>query len=72
MNICNLKIGEVAKIYKIIGNDKLAKRLQALGCIQDTEIILKRIAPLGDPILISIRGFDIAIRKVDAKNILIK
>lgn len=72
MSICDLKIGQVARIYKIIGNDKLTKRLRALGCIEGTEIILKRIAPLGDPLLLSLRGFNIAIRKKDAKNILVK
>jgi ferrous iron transport protein A len=41
----------------------------ALGCIEGTEISLKKRAPLGDPILINLRGFDLAIRKKDAKFI---
>ncbi|MDX5710530.1 FeoA domain-containing protein [Clostridioides difficile] len=51
------------------GDIKLSKRLLALGCINSTEIEVKKVAPLGDPIIIRFRGFDLAIRKSDAKNI---
>ena len=71
MSICDLKLGERAVINKIDGNNKLSKRLSALGLIEGTEIELKRIAPLGDPIVITLLGFDLAIRKKDAKNILL-
>lgn len=71
MCICDLNIGEKAIISTINGNDKLSKRLFALGLIEGTEIKLKRIAPLGDPLIINLRGFDLAIRKKDAKNIIL-
>lgn len=71
MCICDLKLGEKAKIKGINGNSKLAKRLSALGLIQGTEIELKRVAPLGDPLVVNLRGFDLAIRKKDAKNIIL-
>ncbi|MGL5381138.1 FeoA family protein [Clostridium sp.] len=69
MSICDLKLGQTGTIKNITGDSKLAKRLSALGCIEGTEIELKRVAPLGDPIIINLRGFDLAIRKKDAKNI---
>lgn len=69
MCICDLKPGEKGIIDFIEGNLKLKKRLSALGCIKGTEIEFKRKAPLGDPIVINFRGFDLAIRKNDAKNI---
>ena len=72
MCLCDLKLGESGKIHSIEGNEKLAKRLLALGLIDGTEIKLKRIAPLGDPLIVSLRGFDLAIRKKDAKNIYLK
>lgn len=72
MCICDLKIGQRGSVTKIEGNEKLTKRLLALGCIEGTEITIKRSAPLGDPIIVSFRGFDMAIRKNDAKNIYIK
>jgi ferrous iron transport protein A len=69
MSICDLKIGQRATIDELLGDSKLNKRLSALGLIKGTEVELRRIAPLGDPIIINIRGFDLAIRKKDAKNI---
>ncbi|OFI05293.1 ferrous iron transport protein A [Clostridium acetireducens DSM 10703] len=72
MSIYDLKPGEKAYINNIVGNEKLAKRLLALGCIEGTEVSLKTTAPLGDPLIINLRGFNLAIRKNDAKNILIK
>lgn len=71
MSLCDLQIGEFATINEVKGNDKLAKRLLALGCIEGTQIQLKRVAPLGDPLIVNLRGFDLAIRKKDARNILI-
>ncbi|EQK41356.1 feoA domain protein [[Clostridium] bifermentans ATCC 638] len=72
MTVYDLKVGEKGIINNIYGNEKLAKRLLALGCINETEIEVRKIAPLGDPILVRFRGFDLAIRKSDAKNISLK
>lgn len=72
MSLADLKIGETAKIDKILGNEKLAKRLLALGALEGTEIELKNKAPFGDPLIFNIRGFNLALRKSDAKNIVIK
>jgi ferrous iron transport protein A len=72
MCICDLKIGEFGIINIVQGNEKLAKRLSALGCIEGTRVQLKRIAPLGDPMILNLRGYDLAIRKKDAKNIFIQ
>lgn len=72
MCICDLLIGQYGTIDKIVGNEKLAKRLSALGCIEGTRIQYKRVAPLGDPIILNLRGFDLSIRKKDAKNIFLQ
>lgn len=72
MSICDLKPGEKALIDYVCGDEKLAKRLLALGCIEGTEVAYKASAPFGDPIIINFRGFNLAIRKKDAKNIFVK
>lgn len=72
MSILDLKPGEQGFVEYIYGNEKLSKRLLALGCIEGTKVTFKTSAPLGDPIIINIRGFDLAIRKKDAKNITLK
>ncbi|MEG1002610.1 FeoA family protein [Clostridium sp.] len=71
MELINLKPGERGIINNIEGNSKLTKRLLALGCIEGTEILMKLVAPLGDPLIVNFRGFDLAIRKKDAKNIIL-
>lgn len=72
MTIYNLKIGQKGVVDNIKGNQKLTKRLLSLGLIDGTEVEVKKIAPLSDPIIIRFRGFDLAIRKNDAKNIYLK
>lgn len=69
MTIFNMKVGESGTVRDVEGDLRLAKRLKALGCVKGTKVKVKLVAPLGDPILISFRGFDLAIRKRDAKNI---
>jgi ferrous iron transport protein A len=72
MSICDLLPGQSAFIHEIHGDIRLAKRLLALGCIEGTEVSLKTVAPLGDPIIVNVRGFNLALRKNDAKHIHIK
>ena len=71
MSLSDLKIGQSGVIQSISGNEKLAKRLLALGCLEGTEVKLKARSPFKDPLIITFRGFDLAIRKNDAKNIII-
>ena len=72
MTVYDLKVGQKGTIHNIDGNEKLARRLLALGCINNTEIEIKKIAPLGDPIVVNFRGLNLALRKADAKNIYLK
>ena len=72
MSVVDLKHGQKAYIKHISGDLMLAKRLLALGAIEGTEVVVKTSAPFGDPIIINFRGFDLAIRKKDAKNISVK
>ncbi|WP_455538128.1 FeoA family protein [Terrisporobacter sp.] len=72
MTVYDLQVGQKGTIHNIYGDERLAKRLLALGCISNTEIEIKKIAPLGDPIIINFRGLNLALRKSDAKNIYLK
>ncbi|MFA9397089.1 MAG: ferrous iron transport protein A [Clostridiaceae bacterium] len=71
MSVCDLRPGETGYIKNIYGDNALTKRLSSLGVIEGTKVKFKNVAPLGDPIIINLKGSDIAIRKRDAKNILI-
>lgn len=69
MTITQLANGQKGKIVSINGDVRLKKRLMALGAIEGTDICVTKRAPLGDPLVVNIRGFNIAIRKKDANNI---
>ncbi len=66
MNVANLKIGEKGIIKKVNGAGALRHRLLEMGIIPGTSVTLSKIAPLGDPLQIQIRGYELSIRKDDA------
>lgn len=72
MCINDLKPGQSAIIDFIRGDAKLVKRLHALGYIEGTQVIVKNSAPLGDPVIISSRGSNLALRRKDAEGIKLK
>lgn len=72
MSLSELKLGKSGIISHIEGNEALAKRLLALGCIEGTPVCIKSVAPLGDPLVIGLRGTKLAIRKKDAKGIVLQ
>lgn len=72
MFLSDLKVSEKAVIQGFQGESLLQERLMELGVVPGTRILLKRFAPLGDPMEIIVRGYSLSIRKEDAKQILIK
>ena len=69
MTLDKLAIGKNAVITKVGGEGVLRCRLLDMGLIPKTEIIITKVAPLGDPIELRIRGYVLTIRKDDAANI---
>lgn len=69
MNITDLKISQEAVVVKVCGEKNLRHRLLEMGLLPKTKIKLVKIAPLGDPLEITLRGYELSIRKEDAKLI---
>lgn len=70
MQVSELKVGHTARVVSLAaGNQPYRKRLIAMGLIPGTEFTVSRMAPLGDPIEILVRGFTLSLRKAEA-NIL--
>jgi len=67
----DLKPGEKGKVTKIKGKGNLKKRLMEMGIVPGTEIQLEKVAPLGDPIDILVKGYHLSLRKDEARDILI-
>ncbi len=70
MKLSDLKENQKAKVIKVDSSLKsLKKRLSDMGFVRNQEIEIKRIAPLGDPIEISLKGYSLSLRKKEAEKI---
>lgn len=69
MTLDELEIGQSAVITKVGGTGALRLRLLDMGLIPRTRVTLQKTAPLGDPIELRVRGYELTIRKDDAHNI---
>ena len=58
-------IGETVKIVKITGGGPIKRRIMDMGITKGTEIYIRKVAPLGDPIEVTIRGYELSLRKAD-------
>ena len=65
-------IGQTIKIAKIDGEGPMKRRIMDLGITRGTKVFVRKVAPLGDPMQISLRGYELTIRKDDARNILVE
>ena len=65
----DMKIGQKALVVKVHGEGALRRRIMDMGITKGVEIEVRRIAPLGDPIELTVRGYQLSIRKADAQMI---
>lgn len=63
--------GQTAIVVKLVGNGHIQRRLVDMGVVSNTEIFVCRFAPLGDPMEIKLKGFNLALRKQEAANIVV-
>lgn len=63
------KIGETAKVVKLHGEGAVKRRIMDMGLTRGVEVYVRKVAPLGDPIEITVRGYELSIRKADADMI---
>lgn len=68
----NIKIGDTVTVIKIYGKGAIKRRIMDMGITKNTELFIRKVAPLGDPIQINIRGYELSIRKSDAELIEVK
>lgn len=65
----NVKIGGTAKVKKLHGEGALRRRIMDMGITKGVEIQVHRVAPFGDPIEITVRGYHLSLRKADAEMV---
>ena len=64
-----VKIGETVTVVKLHGAGASKRRIMDMGITRGTEVFVRKVAPLGDPIEITVRGYELSIRKADADMI---
>ncbi|MBQ5608116.1 MAG: ferrous iron transport protein A [Oscillospiraceae bacterium] len=72
MTIDDLKLGQCGTITAVGGEGALRLRLLDMGLIPGTTVRLQKVAPLGDPIQIQVRGYELTIRRADAQQIVLQ
>lgn len=63
------KIGETVKVVKLHGEGATKRRIMDMGLTKGVEVYIRKVAPLGDPIEITVRGYELSLRKADADMI---
>ena len=66
------KCGETVTVTRLGGEGALKRRIKDMGITKGTSIFVRKVAPLGDPVEITVRGYELSIRKGDAENILVE
>lgn len=61
-----VKVGETVKVAKLTGEGAVKRRIMDMGITKGTEIYVRKVAPLGDPVEITVRGYELSLRKADA------
>ena len=62
-------VGSIAKVKKLHGEGAIKRRIMDMGLTKGTEVFVRKVAPLGDPIEIKVRGYELSLRKADAELI---
>lgn len=65
----DVKIGETVIVKALKGTGPIKRRIMDMGITKGTEVFVRKVAPLGDPIEVTVRGYELSLRKVDAEMV---
>ena len=68
----DIKVGELATVVKVYGEGAIRRRIMDMGITKGVTIYVRKVAPLGDPIEVKVRGYELSLRKEDAAQIEVK
>ena len=72
MTLRDVQVGQTAQVKKIDGEGAVKRRIMDMGITKGVEVYVRKIAPLGDPVEITVRGYELSVRKADAEMILVE
>lgn len=68
-NLSTIKVGQTCSVIKLHGEGALKRRLMDMGITKGAQVFVRKVAPLGDPIEVNVRGYELSLRKDDAQMI---
>lgn len=69
MTLKDAKVGQTVTVAKLNGEGAVKRRIMDMGITKGTEVYIRKVAPLGDPIEVTVRGYELSLRKADAEMI---
>ena len=69
MTLREAKTGQTVKVEKLLGEGAVKRRIMDMGITKGVEIYVRKVAPLGDPVEITVRGYELSVRKADAEMV---
>ena len=64
-----VRVGETVRVVKLHGEGAIRRRLMDMGLTRGTEVLVRRVAPFGDPIELTLRGYELSLRRADAEMV---
>ena len=64
-----VKVGETVRVVKLHGEGATKRRIMDMGLTKGTEVYVRKVAPLGDPVELTVRGYELSLRKADAEMV---
>ncbi|MCR5581124.1 MAG: ferrous iron transport protein A [Pseudobutyrivibrio sp.] len=68
----DVNVGETVKVTKLNGEGAVKRRIMDMGITKGVELHVRKIAPLGDPVEVTVRGYELSVRKADAEMIVVE
>ncbi len=65
----DIKVGDTARVVKVHGQGAIRRRIMDMGITKGVDITVRKVAPLGDPVEFTVRGYEISLRKADAEMV---
>ena len=72
MTLREVKKGQTVVVQKLNGEGAVKRRIMDMGITKGTEIYVCKVAPLGDPVEVTVRGYELSVRKADAEKVVVK
>ena len=72
MTLRDVSVGQTVKVTRLNGDGPVKRRIMDMGITKGSEIYVRKVAPLGDPVEINIRGYELTLRKFDAEMVIVE